>query len=128
METRRRDGHTILFLQVTDIVSRTYADYSDTDGAFFGMCEMFEETYKRKVKVQDVTYDISDVAEYFKSFADMMLMVYNEEMNHYEVHDSPWILERLLAYGERLDGQPQAAGAASADGDADEDVEEDWEL
>ena len=128
MERERRDGHTILFLQVTDGLSRTYADYKNPSAAFYGMCEMFEETYKKKTAVSDVAYDISDVITYFKSFTDVMLMVFDDDLRGYVARHSNWIFEQLLEYGKEGPTDDATAAAAAANGEeGDEDFEEDWE-
>lgn len=129
MDNKRRDGHTILFIQVTDDISRTYSDYKDTATAFYGMCEMFEETYKRKAQVDDVTYEIDDVVEYFKSFTEIMLMVFDDDLGHYVPRDSKWIVEKLEEYGKEAETGTAAKRAASTASAGDEDVEfeEDWE-
>lgn len=129
MDNKRRDGHAILFIQVTDDISRTYSDYKDTSAALFGMCEMFEETYKRKAQVDDVTYEIDDVIEYFKSFTEIMLMVFDDDLGHYVPRDSKWVMDKLEEYGKETDVNTATKSAASAQSAADEDVEfeEDWE-
>lgn len=126
MDRKRHDGHTILFLQVTDDVSRTYSDYKDTDAAFYGMCEMFEETYKRKAHVDEVTYDISDVIEYFKSFTEILLMVFDDDIGHYVPRDGPWIMQKLEEYGKDTTPDTASKSAATAQSE-DVDFEEDEE-
>lgn len=119
-------SHTILFLQVTDAVSRTYCDYKDTDAAMFGMCEMFEETYKRKTGITDVTYEIEDVIQYFKSFTEVVMLVFDEEMGTYRPYDMEWIATQLEEYGKSSD--VDATPAASQNGvEAGVAFEEDWE-
>ena len=129
MDQKRRDGHAILFLQVTDDISRTYSDYKDTDAVFYGMCEMFEETYKRKAQVDDVTYEIGDVIEYFKSFTEILLMVFDDDMGQYVPRDSQWIMQKLEEYGKETDVDTASKSAASGQSGVDDEVEfeEDWE-
>lgn len=134
MERRRTNGHTILFLQATDSVSRVFSEYKDVDACWYGMCEMFEETYKRKASVSEVSYDINDVVEYFKIFTEILLMVYDEDLGHYMPHESDWIWKKLEEYGANTpdatsvsksgaSSQPAAATAM----DEDVEFEEDWE-
>src|SRR5687767_4273282 len=91
-------GHVILFLQPTDEESRTWADFKSLEDAWCGMCEMFEETYRRRQNVEEVSYDIDDVIHFFSSYQEVLMMVFDDEFEHYVPHDSEWVMEHLNDY------------------------------
>ena len=127
MASRRRgDGHTILFLQPTDDESRTYTDFKSVEDTLFGLCEMFEETYKEKHGVEEVTYEIDEVIAYFANFEEMLVMVFDDEIGQYVPHDSDWIIEKLTEYGSQAMSEVDAQSIKGVNGMRQE-IEENWE-
>jgi hypothetical protein len=126
---RKKDGHTILFLQPTDEESRTYTDYNSVENALFGMCELFEETFKEKYQEEILDYEITDVIAYFSNFQEILMMIYDEDFANYVPRDDDWIIRKLNDFGHttgQADGQVSASGKLM-DLIKNEITEDDWE-
>lgn len=89
------------------------------EDALCGMCEMFEETYRKRQNVEEVSYEIDDVIHFFTSYQEVLMMVFDDEFEHYVPHDSEWVMEHLNDYGYKEEKTVNGASAV--------DEEEDWD-
>jgi len=119
-------GHTILFMQPTDEESRTYNDYKSIDDALYGLCELFEETYKERNGISgDIVYEIDDVIAYFSNFQEVLMMIFDTEFNCYVPRDTDWIVDKLNNYATKMSQvDSQSTSRQNAMDDAQE---EDWD-
>lgn len=99
MNQQQTKGHVLLLLQPAGEKTRTYSDFDSILAAVEGLCSIFEETYKKENKVQDVEYEIDDVIAFFDNFDEVLLFVYHDGLCHYLPRDFDWIRERLEEFG-----------------------------
>ena len=123
----RSDRHTILFLQPTNDESRTYSDYKTVEEALFGMCELFEDTFKEKYNTTEVLYEITDVIVYFQNFQEILMMIYDEELENYVPRDDEWILHKLSDFGTQAMSDEDALPTKSGMTNVNKEEEDNWD-
>ena len=90
-------SHTFVLVQFTeDENSRTYLDFDTIQEALDGLCQIFEQKLKfSNRESQQITYDLTDLINYFDKLADLSCMVYNDTQKIYVPHGRDWIKSKV---------------------------------
>ena len=91
------------------------------------MCELFEDTFKEKYNTTEVLYEITDVIVYFQNFQEILMMIYDEELENYVPRDDEWILNKLSDFGTQAMSDEDALPTKSGMTNVNKEEEDNWD-
>ncbi|KAG6433209.1 hypothetical protein SASPL_104817 [Salvia splendens] len=96
--------HTIILMQTSQHRgSRTFMDYESISQAMDGICGLYERKLKDlNPAIRNITYDISDLYNFFDGLADLSALVYDHSIQAYLPYDRQWIKQKTLQNLKKL--------------------------
>lgn len=89
-------SHTILFVQPSDLKSRSFSDFESLNDCVEGVCKMYEEHLKTaNPDSTTITYSIEELFRFIDQLSDLSCLVFQRITNSYAPYNKEWIKAKI---------------------------------